>query len=309
MCAGLLIAYSRTPRASALVETVLLAGTALSLLGRLIEILTTPVAGGQPNHLPALADLLYWFPLVYILAFLIFKSRRRLLAGSLAFLGALLVLGLVYSVAQWRAHGDMADAYVLFRFFLANIIYIILLVASVRLNEQHVAVRALNEAMTRLAHTDPLLAISNRRQLDASLAREVSRAQRHGQPLSVVVFDIDHFKQINDTYGHEAGDAVLKETARLVQSLLRGTDLLGRWGGDEFLVIAPQTSVFQAGALAERLRHGLAALVLEPSGGLSGTFGVAEYQPPETPDAFLKRADEALYASKQAGRNRVTIAG
>jgi diguanylate cyclase (GGDEF)-like protein len=152
----------------------------------------------------------------------------------------------------------MADLYVLGRFYLANAAYIVLLIVSVRLNEQYIRARTLAEMMTRLAHTDTLIQIPNRRELDETIAREVNRAKRHHQPLSVIMFDLDHFKQVNDTYGHDVGDAVLKASARVVRGLLRSSDVLGRWGGEEFLVVAPQTDCVQARSLAERLRQAVA---------------------------------------------------
>ncbi|MBI5829835.1 MAG: diguanylate cyclase [Chloroflexi bacterium] len=243
-----------------------------------------------------------------MLAFLIFESRRRLLVGSLLFFAASVALGLTHGLLEWRSNREVADLYLLIRFYLANAAYIVLLMVSVRLNEQYVRVRTLAETMTRLAHTDALVQIANRRELDETIAREVNRATRHSQPLSVIMFDLDHFKQVNDTYGHEAGDTVLKETARVVRSLLRVPDLLGRWGGEKFLVVAPQTDCAQARGLAERLRQAVAAHPLERIGSITASFGVAEYRPQEPPEARLKRANEALYAAKQGGRNRVATA-
>ncbi len=309
LCLGLLFALWRTPRALVWVELSLFAGTALGLLARLVEILFTPETPLDPDHVGAFADLLYWFPLVYVLAFLIFENRRRLLVGSLAFFATAVALGLGHILPEWLSHRETADLYLLGRFYLANAAYIILLMVSVRLNEQYVRARTLAETMARLAHTDTLVQIANRRELDATLAREVNRATRHGQPLSVILFDLDHFKRVNDTYGHETGDTVLKEAARVAQGLLRLSDLLGRWGGEEFLVVAPQTDSAQARGLAERLRQAVAAHPLQRVGRITASFGVAEYHPQESPQAWLKRADEALYAAKEGGRNRVATAG
>jgi diguanylate cyclase (GGDEF)-like protein len=201
----------------------------------------------------------------------------------------------------------MADLYVLGRFYLANAAYIVLLIVSVRLNEQYIRARTLAETMTRLAHTDTLIQIPNRRELDETIAREVNRAKRHHQPLSVIMFDLDHFKQVNDTYGHDVGDAVLKASARVVRGLLRSPDVLERWGGEEFLVVAPQTDCVQARSLAERLRQAVANCPIEYVGNITASFGVAEYRPQESPEAWLKHADEALYVAKQGGRNRVAM--
>jgi diguanylate cyclase (GGDEF)-like protein len=307
LCLSLQLLLWRVPRAIAWVELSLLAGTSISLLGSLVDILLEPESASSPNHLAAFADLLYWFPLVYVLAFLIFENRRLLLACSLAFFAAAVTIGFIHGVMEWRVNGEMEDIYLLGRFYLANIIYIVLLMVSVRLNEHYVRLRTLAETMTQLAHTDALMRIANRRELDTTLTRELKRSTRHNQPLSVIMIDIDHFKQVNDTHGHEIGDAVLKETAEVAQSSLRLSDLLGRWGGEEFMVVAPQTNAAQAHELAERLRLALAGHSFEHIGHLTASFGVAEYRPQEAPEAWLKRADRALYAAKQAGRNRVEM--
>lgn len=230
LCLGLLVILWRTRVPLVWVELPLFAGTALGLLARLYEILATPETALDPNHLGAFSNLLYWFPLVYILAFLVFGSDRRLLVGSLIFFAASVTLGLTHGILEWQSNGDVADLYLLGRFYLANAAYIILLLVSVRLDEQYVRVRTLAETMTHLAHTDTLIQIANRRELDQTIAREISQATRHSQPLAVIMFDLDKFKEVNDTYGHDVGDTVLKEVARVVRGLLRSPDLLGRRG-------------------------------------------------------------------------------
>lgn len=308
LCLGLFLVLWRTPTALVWIELSLFVGTALSLLGRLFEILFAPETSLDPNHLAAFSDLLYWFPLVYVLAFLMFESRRRLLVGSLVFFGISVILGLTHGIGEWLSRGEMAELYLLGRFYLANAAYIVLLMVSVRLNEQYVRVRTLAETMTHLAHTDTLIQIANRRELDVAIAREINRAIRHSQPLSLIMFDLDHFKQVNDTYGHDTGDTVLKKAAHTVRGLLRIPDLLGRWGGEEFLIITPQTDSAQASALAERLRQAIASCSLERVGSITASFGVAQYRSQESPAEWLNRADDALYTAKQGGRNQVATA-
>jgi diguanylate cyclase (GGDEF) domain len=309
LCLGLFIALWRTRISLGWIELALFAGTALGLLARLFEVLFTAESSLNPDHLAAFSDLLYWFLLVYVLALLMFESRRRLLVGSLVFFAASLILGLTHSLLEWQSNGNVADLYLLSRFYLANAAYIVLLLVSVRLNEQYVRVRMLAETMTHLAHTDTLIQIANRRELDETIAREINRATRHSQPLALILFDLDNFKEVNDNYGHAAGDTVLKEVARVVRGLVRSPDLLGRWGGEEFLVVAPQTDLAQARVLAERLRHALAAHPLEHVGSITASFGVAEYCPQESSEDWLKHADAALYTAKQGGRNQVATAG
>jgi diguanylate cyclase (GGDEF)-like protein len=156
-----------------------------------------------------------------------------------------------------------------------------------------------------LATVDPLTRAFNRRKLSEILADETSRARRYATPLSVILFDIDHFKRVNDTYGHDAGDVVLTEMARLVMGLLRENDRLARWGGEEFLVVAPGVGLEGAAELAERLRAAVAAQAFPGVPGVTASFGVAQYRPGEPPEPLVKRADAALYRAKEGGRNRV----
>jgi hypothetical protein len=144
-----------------------------------------------------------------VLAFLIFESRRHLLIAVLLFFLGSVAVGLLHTIPELLLHGDSADVFLLGRFYLANAVYIILLTVGARLNEQYIRTHTWAETMTRLAHTDTLVGIANRRELEVTIVREMDRAKRHSQPLSVVLFDLDHFKHINDNYGHTAGDNVL----------------------------------------------------------------------------------------------------
>ncbi|MFZ5812955.1 MAG: diguanylate cyclase [Thermodesulfobacteriota bacterium] len=156
-----------------------------------------------------------------------------------------------------------------------------------------------------LATVDPLTRAFNRRKLADILAGETSRAKRYGTPLAVILLDIDHFKRVNDTYGHDAGDAVLVEMARLVMGLLRESDRLARWGGEEFLVVVPGVGIEGGMDLAGRLRQAVAGNAFPGVPGVTASFGVAEYRPGEAVESLVKRADAALYRAKAGGRNRV----
>jgi diguanylate cyclase (GGDEF)-like protein len=131
------------------------------------------------------------------------------------------------------------------------------------------------------------------------------RADRYDEPISLLIFDIDHFRTINDTHGHLEGDQVLVEMTRLVGEHLRASDLLARWGGEEFVILVPQCGLNEARQLAEKLRLLIAGETFSGVGCITSSFGVADYRPPETADAWLDRADQALYDAKVAGRNRV----
>ena len=178
-----------------------------------------------------------------------------------------------------------------------------------RLSDSHRELQRAFERIEQLAIRDELTGAYNRRFIMECLARERSRMERLGAPFSVCVIDIDHFKAINDTLGHAAGDAVLRQLPKLAAGSLRGVDVFGRFGGEEFLLILPGTGLAGARAVAERLRAALEAARLD---GLAGrgvtlTAGVAEAAPREEPAALLARADRALYEGKARGRNQVAI--
>lgn len=174
--------------------------------------------------------------------------------------------------------------------------------------------RQLKEAYRRieeLAELDELTGSFNRRCIMRMLDDEVARAQRTNAPCSVALIDLDWFKRINDTYGHPIGDEVLRTFAITVFANIRGIDRFGRYGGEEFLLIMPDTPSAAAGNILDRLRMIVAELDWSAfSAGMTVTIsaGVAELKPTENPDALLARVDEALYAAKEAGRNQVARA-
>jgi diguanylate cyclase (GGDEF)-like protein/PAS domain S-box-containing protein len=169
------------------------------------------------------------------------------------------------------------------------------------------ALQAANRELELLATTDALTGLWNRRALDERVRRELDRADRYGDELALVLFDIDHFKAINDRFGHPAGDRVLVELARRVRAQLRDSDGVGRWGGEEFLVLMPHCSAREARRLAEKLRRLVEASPFGEVGTVTASFGVAQRRPLEPAEAWFRRVDGALYRAKQAGRNRVEL--
>jgi diguanylate cyclase (GGDEF)-like protein len=157
--------------------------------------------------------------------------------------------------------------------------------------------------------TDSLTGLSNRRNLFALAEREFQRAARFGRPLSAIMLDIDHFKRVNDTHGHAAGDQALAEVARRLRASVRNIDIVGRYGGEEFVLLLPETELAGAGLLAERLRLAIAAAPVTTVAGpvpLTVSLGVAANRPAVADvAALINNADTALYAAKEAGRNRV----
>lgn len=157
-----------------------------------------------------------------------------------------------------------------------------------------------------LASTDPLTGISNRLQFSKVLRIETDRKLHTETPMSLILLDVDHFKSINDTYGHNVGDEVLKILADLVSMMIRTTDLFARWGGEEFVLLLKDDDCDVAMATAEKLRVQIASADFPAVGKVTCSFGVAVWEQDDTAASFVARADKALYASKKAGRNRVT---
>jgi diguanylate cyclase (GGDEF)-like protein len=165
----------------------------------------------------------------------------------------------------------------------------------------------LNEAR-RAAEHDPLTGTLNRSGFDRRLERHMTRSRQSGEPLSLLMLDLDHFKSLNDTYGHPAGDKVLRSVARTLERQLRVEDLVGRLGGEEFAVMLPRNDPREAARIADRLREAIASKVFVSSGrrfSVTTSIGVTTYRPGEGAHAMLERADKALYRAKEGGRNQV----
>lgn len=157
--------------------------------------------------------------------------------------------------------------------------------------------------------TDELTGVGNRRKLDEALAVETSRVAREGGSLCIIMADLDHFKLVNDTYGHAAGDKVLAAFGAMLRSMTRKTDVVARYGGEEFVVLLPHTTIDKAALKAEALGKALRAMRVHPlPEGVTASFGLAQLAPGETGEAVLARADKALYEAKGAGRDRVVCA-
>ncbi len=170
------------------------------------------------------------------------------------------------------------------------------------------ALQRANRALDRLAHTDPLTQLANRRQMHDDLERAIAGYRATGTPFCLLLGDIDHFKAINDQYGHEAGDEILVQVADVIRESMRDQDRVARWGGEEFLILLAATPLDHARAAAERLLDRIASAPMATAGHvtwLTMTLGAAEYAGEADATECIRRADAALYAGKQSGRNRV----
>jgi two-component system cell cycle response regulator len=164
------------------------------------------------------------------------------------------------------------------------------------------------QEIRQLSLTDALTGTGNRRRLDQALLVEAERSARYHEPLSLTILDIDHFKHVNDTYGHETGDRILQETGTVLLQMGRQSDIATRMGGEEFVVLLPATNLEMAVVCAERFRVALETRDFGLPTRVTSSFGVACLQPGESGSSLLARADKALYTAKQTGRNRVAAA-
>ncbi len=281
-------------------RVVLVATVATYLAGFAHGVLTTTSVAGLEQVTTVSSTLT--IILMPMLAHVAFETAQALRV-SLAILGTyvgILAVRLVPDVLAGRGEGVADHLSVVMA--LGAAVGLLHVIAQVK--EQAAEARLTATAMEHLANTDDLTGIANRRQLQDVLDRQVSRAAEDA-PLAVILLDIDHFKVVNDTYGHHVGDTVLQRTAEVLSAQMRPSSLLGRWGGEEFLVIAPMTTSAQALVLAERCRASLAAAAFPVVGTITASLGVATHVPGETAWSLMRRVDRAMYRAKTQGRDGV----
>jgi diguanylate cyclase (GGDEF)-like protein/PAS domain S-box-containing protein len=167
--------------------------------------------------------------------------------------------------------------------------------------------KRVEKLLRALATTDALTGLANRGEFTRLLEKEMERARRYGSPLSLVMYDLDHFKRVNDEFGHDAGDEVLRTVSRVAKESIRSSDVAARWGGEEFMVLTPQSDLAAANRTAEKLREAIARHHFDTLGKVTVSVGVVQCSPGEDAPALLKRVDEALYRAKARGRNCVEM--
>ncbi|OGA49032.1 MAG: hypothetical protein A3F74_28020 [Betaproteobacteria bacterium RIFCSPLOWO2_12_FULL_62_58] len=177
------------------------------------------------------------------------------------------------------------------------------IVGAISVNHDVTERKRFEEKLRGMADRDLLTNAYTRRSLYDFLETEIHRVRRYGDPLSVIMFDVDHFKEINDDHGHAAGDRVLVAISELVREELRGLDRLARYGGEEFLIITPNTSLRKAVTLAERLRTSIATASFDTVARVTCSFGVCQFEGEEDADTLVRRADDLMYKARRSGRS------
>ena len=172
---------------------------------------------------------------------------------------------------------------------------------------RHFLLTKLNKQLTQQSQTDKLTNLCNRLYLDQMLLQLSAQSERYKNNFTLILIDIDYFKSVNDQHGHLVGDQVLIEFASLLKSHTRRSDVVGRWGGEEFLIVCPETKSSEALLLAEKLRLTVSQHKFTTVVSKTASFGIAQYQMDETIESCLNRADQALYAAKKSGRNQVKV--
>ncbi len=245
--------------------------------------------------------------IVFILAYLAYETRVALRISLAVYAVTALVL-LIRVVPDLAVGASYTQAVTFLRVTAFHGAFVVLLYGLAHVKEQLAAEQVHAQDMSRLAYTDALTGLANRRALQETIDQRIADAQRYDRPLSLLMLDLDLFKAINDRHGHPVGDAVLRETAVLLGTVLRANDVIGRWGGEEFVVVAPETDDVAAEQLAERCRAELAAHGFDQvPEGVTASIGVASFRADDAARDLVKRADDALYEAKRAGRNRVEL--
>ena len=176
-----------------------------------------------------------------------------------------------------------------------------------QLREEILERQKIEEKLIQLATIDPLTSIPNRRKFDEVLEYEMNRDSRYKNELSLIFCDLDYFKKINDQYGHKIGDDALQAFTRVISGNIRKTDVIARWGGEEFALLLPETSIMVAVRTAEKLRREIEQFEFLHVGHITASFGVTRYIEGDTEASLINRADDALYKAKKNGRNRVEM--
>lgn len=273
-----------------LILSLLFLGTGVWVLGVMLsKLLQAPLTLLSTNLLAVAAPWVIWLIVIYLVCFLSFRPRTALRMSLMLAVGCMSIL--LFSLVQAGAL-NVVVLYDLILLLIANVLVIGIAFPLAQSQEQS-------------AQTDFLTGLANRSRGYAMLVNEISRAQRYEESFSIILFDIDHFKRINDQCGHPCGDAVLREVAVFANGHIRRSDLLARWGGEEFLLLMTHSDLASARLKADHLRQQLKNRAFHTDIALTASFGVTTYYPYDSANSMLERADHALYRAKRNGRNCV----
>lgn len=291
----------RWPQRQAWVRVALVVAVNVYLMAVLLLVLFD---GDAPLNQYALLTTLMWLPFGYGLIFMMLSART---AMFLSLIVALLTFTPIFMAMALKLRPNWGAEFTTTMpvLALAQVVYIVLLRAISDLRAGFHRASARLQVAQELALSDALTGVGNRRALQEHVRAGLSAAERGQAPTSIILMDIDHFKPINDKHGHSGGDQVLVQMAQLLTDQLRGSDRLGRWGGEEFMVVAQATPMHAALELAERIRKAVAAFEFAHGDPVTLSLGVTQTLPGDTADSLVHRADKALYRAKNGGRNRV----
>ena len=247
-------------------------------------------------HELAIGDVnvyMFWAPIFYILVFIMIDRKYALLIATTIF---------TLSIFLTAPIGSSIRAYdIMIQLYLSTAIYVIVLFYFSKIVSAYME----SDIHIRQAYHDYLTGIGNRRSIDLWFDQAIERAATKYEPFSIIYFDIDHFKAINDQYGHDVGDQILQQFVKTVSTNATPSDLFGRWGGEEFILICTDRDLVSTQNLAERIRANLEGTQFPPLQQLTASFGVTLYQCGDTKKSMMKRSDNALYCAKERGRNCV----
>lgn len=250
-----------------------------------------------------IANTLQWMPLMYVTAYIFFRRWEAIAAASIVF--ALSIAALVWVLATGEtATWDKVYASLIVNSYVVHLITLIALSLFVLTNQAFERMRDEAQVLESAAFSDPLTGVANRRGLERIF---MGHAERPTHPMALILLDMDNFKRVNDMHGHLFGDRVLQAVVESVSQGLRGSDVLGRWGGDEFLVLASNTSLEDARQLADRLRQAVGHLPASASGGVTLSAGITTWDGRGGLEEALRRVDRALYVAKGQGRDRTAL--
>ena len=238
-----------------------------------------------------------WLPVFYMIVFLIFRSQTAVRA-SLIYLGGIVAIGMLHFLLNMSHSINLGNLILLSQIYASNLLYIAILYIIALLKDKYGEAELHSERMKDLAMLDELTGIYNRRKLNDLLESFIREYHETGRTFSIIMLDVDGLKRINDAYGHPSGDRMLKRVAQVLRENARESDYVGRWGGDEFFIIYPDTDRQRLEALSNRLVAAINAADFGPVGEVTLSQGLASCSPQDTVESLWKRADETLYLAK-----------